>query len=91
MLALEQWRGRSRAALCCAGRCRRLAAACCSARIIAPRLDIQRGQVVHAGQHLGHDAALHLTLRCVALGGDGINLIWGRMRGGQRERQVVAG
>jgi hypothetical protein len=32
-------------------------------------------QVVHAGQHLRHDASLHLALSSVALGGDRVDLI----------------
>lgn len=34
-----------------------------------------RRQVVHAGEHLRHNAALHLTLRGLALGEDGVDLI----------------
>ena len=33
------------------------------------------GQVVQAGQHLGHDAALHLALGCLALGRNRVHLV----------------
>ena len=34
-------------------------------------------QVVHAGEHLRDDAALHLALHAVALGRDGVDLVCG--------------
>lgn len=44
-----------------------------------PTLQRRRaGQVVHARQHLRHDAAFHLPLRRLPLAGDGIDLICGR-------------
>lgn len=40
-----------------------------------PRRRYRAGQIVHAGQHLRHDAALHLSLRRFPLAGDGVNLV----------------
>lgn len=32
-------------------------------------------EAVHEGEHLGHDTPLHLAVRLVTLGGDGVDLV----------------
>jgi hypothetical protein len=47
---------------------------------------LPRPQVVHAGEHLRHDAPLHLPLRRLPLGGDGVDLVDEHDAGRLRQR-----
>lgn len=43
---------------------------CCTGTHRRPGLE-----AVHEGEHLGHDTPLHLSVRLVTLGGDGVDLV----------------
>ena len=52
---------------------------------------IAEREVVHAGEQLGDDAPLHLSLGGLSLGGDGVNLVDEDEGGSLRREQVRAG